>query len=114
MPIRASAIRALCSFSPYWRCSVFYLLPPLALLGWPLHGSSTVAALGLAGWLCMTLAYWPIVRLHCLRPYWALTLPVAAVFYTAMTINSALQVSAREGWSMEGPLRSARGAAIVA
>ena len=70
---------------------VLYLLPPLAALTWPLHGSSVIAALGLAGWACMTLAYWPIVRLHGLRPYWALTLPLAAVLYAAMTVDSALQ-----------------------
>jgi hopene-associated glycosyltransferase HpnB len=79
-----------------------YLVPPLALIGWPLHGSSTVAALGLAGWLCMTLAYWPLVRLHGLRPYWALTLPLAAVFYTAMTIDSALQYRRGRGGRWKG------------
>jgi hopene-associated glycosyltransferase HpnB len=79
-----------------------YLVPPLALIGWPLHGSSTVAALGLAGWLCMTLAYWPIVRLHRLRPYWALTLPLAALFYTAMTIDSALQYRRGTGGRWKG------------
>jgi hopene-associated glycosyltransferase HpnB len=79
-----------------------YLVPPLVLIGWPLHGSTTVAALGLAGWLCMTLAYWPIVRLHRLRPYWALTLPLAAVFYTAMTIDSALQYRRGTGGRWKG------------
>ncbi len=68
---------------------VLYLLPPLAVISLPLHGSPAVAALGLAGWLCMTLAYEPIVRLHRLRPYWALTLPLAAALYVAMTIDSA-------------------------
>jgi hopene-associated glycosyltransferase HpnB len=79
-----------------------YLVPPLALIGWPLHGSSTVAALGLAGWLCMTLAYLPIVRLHRQRPYWALTLPVAAVFYAAMTIDSAWQYRRGRGGRWKG------------
>jgi hopene-associated glycosyltransferase HpnB len=81
---------------------VVYLVPPLALIGWPLHGSSTVAALGLAGWLCMALAYWPIVRLHRQRPYWALTLPIAAVFYTAMTIDSAWQYRRGRGGRWKG------------
>ena len=85
-----------------------YLVPPLALIGWPLHGSSTVAALGLAGWLCMTLAYWPIVRLHCLRPYWALTLPLAALFYTAMTIDSAWQYRHGRGGRWKGRIAAPR------
>ena len=79
-----------------------YVVPPLALIGWPLHGSSTIAALGLVGWLCMTLAYWPIVRLHRLRPYWAMTLPLAAVFYAAMTIDSALQYRRGRGGQWKG------------
>lgn len=87
-----------------------YLVPPLALIGWPLHGSWTVAALGLAGWLCMTLAYWPIVRLHRLRPYWALTLPLAAVFYTAMTIDSALQYRRGTGGRWKGRIAAPAGA----
>ena len=87
---------------------VFYLVPPLALIGWPLHGSSTVAALGLAGWLCMTLAYWPIVRLHRQRPYWALTLPLATVFYTAMTIDSAWQYRHGRGGRWKGRIEAPR------
>ena len=87
---------------------VLYLVPPLALIGWPLHGSSTVAALGLAGWLCMTLAYWPIVRLHRLRPYWAMTLPLAAVFYTAMTIDSAWQYRHGRGGRWKGRIEAPR------
>jgi hopene-associated glycosyltransferase HpnB len=85
-----------------------YLVPPLALIGWPLHGSSTVAALGLAAWLGMTLAYWPIVRLHRLRPYWALTLPIAAVFYTAMTIDSAWQYRRGTGGQWKGRIAAPR------
>jgi hopene-associated glycosyltransferase HpnB len=87
---------------------ILYLVPPLALLSWPLHGSAAVAALGLAGWLCMTLAYWPIVRLHCLRPYWALTLPLAAVFYTAMTIDSAWQYRHGRGGRWKGRIEAPR------
>jgi hopene-associated glycosyltransferase HpnB len=87
---------------------VLYLVPPLALLSWPLHGSSTVAALGLTGWLCMTLAYWPAVRLHRLRPYWALTLPLAAVFYTAMTVDSALQYRRGTGGRWKGRVAAPR------
>jgi hopene-associated glycosyltransferase HpnB len=79
-----------------------YLVPPLALIAWPLHGSSTVAALGLAGWLCMTAAYWPTVRLYRLHSYWALTLPLAAALYTAMTVDSALQHRRGNGGRWKG------------
>jgi hopene-associated glycosyltransferase HpnB len=79
-----------------------YLVPPLAVLAWPLHGSATVAALGLAGWLCMTVTYWPTVRLHRLAWYWALTLPLAAALYTVMIIDSAVQYRHGTGGRWKG------------
>lgn len=36
-----------------------YLVPPLAVIGWPLHGEADSAALGLGAWPCMTQAGWP-------------------------------------------------------
>ena len=87
---------------------VMYILPPIALLSWPLHGSLLVAALGLASWLCMTLVYWPVVRLHHQRPYWALTLPLASVFYTAMTIDSAWQYRHGRGGRWKGRINAPR------
>jgi hopene-associated glycosyltransferase HpnB len=79
-----------------------YLLPPLAAIAWPLHGDAAVAALGLAGWLAMSLIYWPTVRLYRLGPHWALTLPLAAALYTAMTIDSALQYRRGRGGRWKG------------
>jgi hypothetical protein len=81
-----------------------YLTPPLAIVGLPLHGERPVAALGLAGWLCMTLAYWPTVRLYRLRSHWVLTLPLAAIFYTMMTMDSALQYWRGRGGRWKGRL----------
>jgi hopene-associated glycosyltransferase HpnB len=83
-----------------------YLVPPLAVIGWPLHGSSTIAALGVAAWLCMALAYWPTVRLYRLHSYWALTLPLAAALYTAMTVDSALQHRRGTGGRWKGRIAS--------
>jgi hopene-associated glycosyltransferase HpnB len=83
-----------------------YLVPPIALIGWPLHGSSTVAALGLAGWLCMTVAYWPTVRLYRLHSYWALALPLAAALYTAMMVDSAWQHRRGNGGRWKGRIAS--------
>ena len=79
-----------------------YLVPPLAAIGWPLHGDFAVAAFGLIGWLAMSLAYWPTVRLYRLGPHWALTLPLAAALYTAMTIDSALQYRRGKGGRWKG------------
>jgi hypothetical protein len=85
-----------------------YLTPPLAIIGLPLHGEHAVAALGFAGWLCMTLAYWPTVRLYRLRSHWVFTLPLAAIFYTMMTIDSALQYWRGSGGRWKGRLAAPR------
>lgn len=40
--------------------------------------------------LAMAAAYWPTVRFYRLPPLWALSLPVAALLFLAMTLESAL------------------------
>lgn len=47
-------------------------------------------AIGGVAILAMAAAYWPIVRFYRLSPLWALSLPVAALLYLAMTLESAL------------------------
>ena len=66
-----------------------YLLPPLLVLAFPLHGQAWIAALALATLLLMAFAYRPTIAYFALPPGWALTLPAAAFLYMAMTIDSA-------------------------
>src|SRR3546814_15652257 len=68
---------------------VLYITPPLLVLLAPLHGSLGAAGLGGLAWLLMTAAYMPTIAYYGLRPAAALTLSLAAVLYTAMTIDSA-------------------------
>lgn len=68
---------------------LLYLMPPLALLAWPLHQSFALGLIGLAGWLLMALAFLPTVKLYRASALWTPTLPVAALLYMAMTIDSA-------------------------
>jgi hopene-associated glycosyltransferase HpnB len=74
---------------------LIYLVPPLLLLTLPLHGSATAAALGALAWVLMAVAYLPTLRYHRLPPLQmlalALSLPVAAFLYLAMTVDSARQ-----------------------
>jgi hopene-associated glycosyltransferase HpnB len=79
-----------------------YLVPPLAVIGWPLHGEADSAALGLGAWLCMARAYWPTLRLYRLGAHWSLTLPLAGALYTAMTLDSALQYRRGRGGRWKG------------
>jgi hypothetical protein len=71
--------------------ALIYLLPPVAIVAgaafadWPLLG------LGLLASLCMLVCYLPTVTLYGLGPYWAFSLPVAALLYTAMTVDSAMR-----------------------
>ncbi|MEM1343726.1 MAG: glycosyltransferase [Pseudomonadota bacterium] len=66
-----------------------YLAGPLAVLSWPWHGQAVAAGCGALAWGLSTLAYRPTLALWGFHPAWALTLPLAALLYTAMTLDSA-------------------------
>lgn len=67
--------------------ALVYLAPPvLALLG-----DGLAQWLGLAAWLLMALAFWPISRFYRQSPLWGLALPLIAAFYSGATIWSAWQ-----------------------
>lgn len=68
---------------------ILYVAPPaLALTAWG-HGDPWAAGLGVAGWALMVLAYVPTLRLYDLPIVMAPVLPIAAVLYAAMTVDSA-------------------------
>ena len=88
-----------------------YLLPPVATLG----GLAAVAGhpggpaawwwcagAGLAGWALMTLSYLPVLRLYRLSPLRAPCLPVIALLYTAMTVDSARRHRRGRGGEWKG------------
>jgi hypothetical protein len=54
-----------------------------------LDGGWTALA-GLVAWGLMSFAYAPTVNYHGLSPLWAMTLPLAALLFAAMTIASAV------------------------
>ncbi|MBD2104901.1 glycosyltransferase [Leptolyngbya sp. FACHB-261] len=61
-----------------------------------------IPVLTLGSWLLMSLAYWPTVRLYGSSPWWAFTLPLAGLLYTAMTIDSALRHWSGRGGAWKG------------
>ena len=96
-----------------------YLLPPVAALGGlaaAVAGGHPVgpavwwwcAGAGLAGWALMTLSYLPVLRLYRLSPLRAPCLPVIALLYTAMTVDSARRH--RRGGGGEWKGRAVQGA----
>ena len=64
---------------------ITYLAPVLLLL----TGSRPATLMGAAAWTAMTITYSNMVRYYRLNPAWALTLPLAALFYLVATIHSA-------------------------
>jgi hopene-associated glycosyltransferase HpnB len=91
-----------------------YALPPAAAVGglaWLAAGGGTgpgltgagwLAAAGLAGWVIMAVSYLPILRLYRLSPVRALGLPVIALMYAAMTVDSARRYHAGRGGAWKG------------
>ena len=86
-----------------------YLLPPAATLGGlagVVAGGGPAAwwclSAGLAGWALMTLTYGPVLRLYGLSLWRAPCLPLIAVLYTAMTVDSARRHRAGRGGEWKG------------
>jgi hypothetical protein len=75
-----------------------YLVPPLLLLS----GALLPTALGAAAWALMFVTYLGMVRYYRLGAHWALTLPVAALFYVAATMHSALKYWTGTGGEWKG------------
>jgi hopene-associated glycosyltransferase HpnB len=87
-----------------------YLLPPVAALGGlaaaaahpPGPAGWWFAGAGLAGWALMALSYLPVLRLYRLSPLRAPGLPVIALLYTAMTVDSARRHRMGRGGEWKG------------
>jgi hopene-associated glycosyltransferase HpnB len=65
------------------------LLPPIATASGLRGHAASAAVAGVAAWTAAAAVYWPTVRFYRLPGAWALTLPVAAALFLAMTWSSA-------------------------
>ena len=86
-----------------------YMVPPASLVLGLCAGFWSQAIAGALTWSLMTIAYWPTVRLYKLSPLWTLSLPITAILYTLMTLDSALRYWRGQGGAWKGrvyPLRS--------
>ena len=83
-----------------------YLAPPLLVLGYPFHGQALAAALGGLAWLLMAVAFLPTLRLYGQPAWLAPLLPVAALLYCAMTLDSALAHRRGRGGAWKGRIQS--------
>jgi hopene-associated glycosyltransferase HpnB len=82
--------------------ALVYLTAPLALIGGLLTGNVIIALLGGSTWLLMAIAYFPIIRFYGCSPVYALALPIIALLYTLMTIDSALRHWQGKGGAWKG------------
>jgi len=79
-----------------------YLGPLIVLIAGAASGQPEVALAGLVAWVLMTASYLPMVRAYHLAPAWALTLPLAAGTYAAMTVDSARRHRRGQGAAWKG------------
>lgn len=69
--------------------ATIYLGPTLVTVIGASSGDAELAAAGLVAWILLTASYVPMIVYYRLNPAWALSLPVAATLYGAMTFDSA-------------------------
>lgn len=78
--------------------TITYLAPPLLLF----TGSMVAMLMGIAAWAIMAMTYSSMVRYYRLNPAWALSLPLAALFYMGATIHSAVKYWSGGGGEWKG------------
>jgi hopene-associated glycosyltransferase HpnB len=81
---------------------LLYALPPLALIVGLLAGDPLAAALGGAGWAVMWACWRPTLEDYGVPHLAGLLLPLAAMLYLAMTIDSARRTRAGRGGAWKG------------
>jgi hypothetical protein len=87
---------------PVLGLALLYRVPPLTVLGWPLHRNAAATALAVAAWMLQALSFAPTLALYGRPARWGFALPVAAALYGAMTIDSARRHYRREGALWKG------------
>mgnify|MGYP006292989189 FL=1 len=85
-----------------------YAVSPLSVALGVMGGHVSLVLTGLGGWLLMALAYWPTLRLYGGNALLAMALPLVALLYTLMTLDSARRHWAGQGGAWKGRVYSAR------
>ncbi|WP_190109744.1 glycosyltransferase [Streptomyces cinnamoneus] len=82
--------------------AVIYLAPPVAVVTGLLSGAAAVWVPGAVAWAVMAGTYLPMLRYYRQPPWQALLLPVTAVLYLLMTVDSAVQHYRGRGAAWKG------------
>ena len=80
---------------------VYLAAPVILLLGFYLESRNLMIISSLT-WFLMAIAYLPTLKLYKLSPLWSLSLPIIALFYNLMTIDSALRHWRGQGGGWKG------------
>jgi hopene-associated glycosyltransferase HpnB len=80
---------------------VYLAAPVILLLGFYLESRNLIIVSSLT-WVLMAIAYLPTLRLYKLSPLWSLSLPIIALFYNLMTIDSAVRHWRGKGGGWKG------------
>ena len=80
---------------------VYLAAPVILLLGFYLESRNLIIISSLT-WFLMAIAYLPTLRLYKLSPLWSLSLPIIALFYNLITIDSALRHWRGKGGGWKG------------
>jgi hopene-associated glycosyltransferase HpnB len=86
---------------------VLTFVAPLLLI---LVNDASARILGAAAWVLMTASFLPTLRFYRVSPWWALLLPLAALFYTYATWLSAVRYWLGKGGQWKGRAQAQRGA----
>jgi hopene-associated glycosyltransferase HpnB len=86
---------------------LLYAVPPIAFATGVVRRDRSIALCGGAAWSIMSAMYVPLVRRYGLPRMSTLLLPVAAVLYTLMTVDSALRHWRGRGGAWKGRVRDA-------
>ena len=81
---------------------LIYLAPVIFAFSFAAHGNIPVLMFALASWGIMAGTYWPTLKLYGQEPWQSVALPLAATFFTAMTISSALRHYKGRGGEWKG------------
>lgn len=81
---------------------LLYAVPPAATIAGAAMGDRTALVAGALAWALMTLTHVPMLRFYGLSPLRALGLPLVALMYAAMTVDSARRHRAGRGGAWKG------------
>ena len=82
--------------------SLVFLAPPLVALTYPWHGDGILALAGFLAWGGMAYAYAPTLRDYGRSPWEGLLLPLAALLYAGMTLDSGVAHWRQRGGQWKG------------